>query len=337
MSDYDKIDALLIGLALGDAHGMPFEMLNRADVKKHKKNSGYDLNNNFFVEIPDFHFLKRDLKKAEITDDTILASHLGRYLVENKGKINKEDYFSSLGQFIDEQKLITKGVIGPSTGRAVTKIMRNEKFTISERAGFSNGLALKAAVLAYFLPLEEQKSNLEKIEELAYYSHFSDAAISAAAGFYAALAAALAGGDLEQIFAAALDYMEQGEKYGLQTFQPSSYQRTKFLLEYIADLNKTEALDFIAEVMGTGINSYESVPAAFAVFKLFPDNAAKAFAAAVDLGGDTDSTAAITGALIGAYNGIGIFNKNWVEELNQVNSLSLKELGRSLFELRKNK
>jgi ADP-ribosylglycohydrolase len=89
--------------------------------------------------------------------------------------------------------------------------------------------------------------------------------------------------------------------------------------------------------MGTGINSYESVPAAFAVFKLFPESADKAFAAAVDLGGDTDSTAAITGALIGAHNGMGIFNKSWIKELNQVNSLSLKELGRSLFELRKNK
>lgn len=337
MSDYSKIDALLIGLALGDAHGMPFEMLNRADVKKHKKNSAYDLNNNFFVEIPEFHFLKRDLKKAEVTDDTILAAHLGRYLVENNGEIDKDDYFSSLGQFIDDQKLITKGVIGPSTGRAVTKIRRNEKFTTSERAGFSNGLALKSAVLAYFLPLEEQKFNLEKIEELAYYSHFTDAAISAAAGVYAALAEALVGGNLDDIFASALDYMEQGEKYGLKTFQPSSYQRTKFLHEYISDLNKTEALDFIAEVMGTGINSYESVPAAFAVFKLFPESAAEAFAAAVDLGGDTDSTAALTGALIGAYNGIEIFNKDWIEELNQVNSLSLKKLGRSLFELRKNK
>lgn len=336
MPNYDKIDGLLTGLALGDAHGMPFEMLNREDVKKHKENSKFSLTENFFIDIPDFHFLKRDLKKAEVTDDTILAVHLGEYLLENKGKINKEDYFSSLGEFINEKKLITKGIIGPSTGRAASKIMRNEKFTVSERAGFSNGLALKSSVLAYFLPLEAKKSNLEKIKKLAYYSHFTDTAISAAAGIYAALAEALTGSDLDEIFNSALSYMEAGENYGLQTFQPSSYQRTKFLLEHLETLTKSETLDFIAEVMGTGINSYESVPAALAIFKLYPDAAAKAFSAAVDIGGDTDSTNALVGALVGAYNGIDIFKKEWIEELNKVNSLSLKELGRSLFALREN-
>ena len=336
MANYDKIDALLIGLALGDAHGMPFEMLNREDVKKHKENTNFNLTENFFVDIPDFHFLKRDLKKAEVTDDTILAAHLGEYLLENKGEINKEDYFSHLAEFINDQKLITKGVIGPSTGRAASKIRRNEKFTVSERAGFSNGLAVKAAVLAYILPLKDKKSNLEKIKELAYYSHFTDTAIAAAAGIYAALAEALAGSNLDQIFASVLSYMEAGEKYGLQTFQPSSYKRTKFLLEYIDTLTKNEVLDFIADVMGTGINSYESVPAAFAIFKLYPEDAAKAFAAAVDIGGDTDSTAALVGALVGAHNGLEVFEDKWVEELKQVNSLSLKELGRSLFALREN-
>lgn len=336
MTNYDKIDALLIGFALGDAHGMPFEMLNREDVKKHKENSKFSLTENFFVDIPDFHFLKRDLKKAEVTDDTILAVHLGEYLLENKGEINKEDYFSSLGELINDKKLITKGVIGPSTGRAASKIMRNEKFTVSERAGFSNGLALKSSVLAYFLPLEEQKSNLEKIKELAYYSHFTDTAIAAAAGIYAALAEALAGNDLDQIFVSALSYMKKGEEYGLQTFQPSSYKKTKFLLEYLETLTKNETLNFITEVMGTGINSYESVPAALAIFKLYPENAAKAFAAAVDIGGDTDSTAALVGALVGAHKGLEVFEDQWIEELKQVNSLSLKKLGRSLFALREN-
>ena len=90
-----KAYASFCGLALGDAAGMPFEMLNREDVKKHKENTNFNLTENFFVDIPDFHFLKRDLKKAEVTDDTILAVHLGEYLLENKGEINKEDYFSS--------------------------------------------------------------------------------------------------------------------------------------------------------------------------------------------------------------------------------------------------
>jgi ADP-ribosylglycohydrolase len=76
MMNYDKIDALLIGLALGDAHGMPFEMLNREDVKKHKENTNFNLSENFFVDNPDFHFLKRDFKKAEVTDDTVLVEQL---------------------------------------------------------------------------------------------------------------------------------------------------------------------------------------------------------------------------------------------------------------------
>jgi ADP-ribosylglycohydrolase len=334
MQSYNKVDALLIGLALGDAHGMPFEMLSRKDVRKHKKNSNYDMNRNFFVDIPDFHFLKRDLNKAEVTDDTILTKHFGEYLLDSKGEIDKEDYFSSLGKFINNKKLIKKGIIGPSTSRSVNKILRNDNLKISERAGISNGLTLKATVLAYFLPLESKKMNLEKIKELAYYSHYTDTAISAAAGVYAALAEALSGNSLDQIFSSALSYMKSGEKYGIQTFYPSVYKRTNFLFKYINDFKKNESLDFIADVMGTGINSYESVVSALAIFKLYPESSEQALSAAVDIGGDTDSIAALVGALVGAKNGIDIFKRSWIEELNLVNSLSLIKLGRALYALR---
>jgi len=323
-----KAYASFCGLALGDAAGMPFEMLNREKIKKMRKKD------QFFYEISEDHFMQRDLKKAEITDDTLLSLHLARFLIDNQGEIDHDQYFNNMAEYIKENKLIQKGVIGPSTGRSVSKILQDQSFTISERAGFSSGLVMKITPLGLIFKSTETEKILKAIEKIAYYSHYTDAAISAAAAAVAVISAALENQDFNSIINNAFKLMQKAENYGLKTFQPSPYRRSEFILSYIENKEKEEALDFISRVMGTGINSFEVLPAALAVFKLYKNQPDKAIEAAVGLGGDTDTIAAVTGSFIGAYHGPDIFEKKNLDYLFKINDLNLKELADNLIKLR---
>jgi poly(ADP-ribose) glycohydrolase ARH3 len=68
-----------------------------------------------------------------------------------------------------------------------------------------------------------------------------------------------------------------------------------------AELRRPEEL---AE-LGNGIAALESVPTALAGFALSPDDYGTAIGRAILLGGDTDTIAAMTGALSGAFLGVG--------------------------------
>jgi ADP-ribosylglycohydrolase len=331
MQILERAEGVLTGLALGDAAGMPFEMMYREKIKEIRNDK------QFFYDIPDESFLKRDLKKAEVTDDTLLTIHLADFLIKNKLDFSKDDYFADLAEYINNNNLITKGIIGPSTGRTIIKISRNENITISERAGFSSGLPMKVTPLGIIFDGKEQEKILNTLEKLAYYSHYTDTAISAAAGVTAFISSALAGRNLDQIFNDTLELMKKAESYGLKTFQPSSYQRVKFLLSYFENFeDKEDCLKFLSKVMGTGINSYEVVPAALMVFKLFPNQPIKAVNAAVELGGDTDTTAALTGAFAGAYNGKDFLDLELLAQLVEVNELDFKNTAKKLLKLRQN-
>jgi ADP-ribosylglycohydrolase len=193
---------------------------------------------------------------------------------------------------------------------------------------------MKITPLGLLFKSSETEKILNSIEKIAYYSHYTDAAISAAAAVAGVISAALENKDFDLIISSTFKLMQKAENYGLKTFQPSPYKRSKFLLDYIEDQDKEEALDFISQVLGTGINSFEVLPAALAVFKLYQDQPKQAIEAAVGLGGDTDTIAALTGSFIGAYYGPDVFAKENLDYLFEVNDLNLEELAADLIKLR---
>ena len=68
----------------------------------------------------------------------------------------------------------------------------------------------------------------------------------------------------------------------------------------------------ISEI-GTSGYALEALPAAIYCFIKSPDNFEKSLITAVNAGGDTDSIAAITGAISGVYNGKEAIPKKWIK------------------------
>jgi poly(ADP-ribose) glycohydrolase ARH3 len=75
--------------------------------------------------------------------------------------------------------------------------------------------------------------------------------------------------------------------------------------EYRDKLTVAAALSSIAELsaLGNGIEALESVPTAIACFALFPQSYVDTIGSAILLGGDTDTIAAMAGAISGAHLG----------------------------------
>lgn len=81
--------------------------------------------------------------------------------------------------------------------------------------------------------------------------------------------------------------------------------------------------------LGTGVTALESVPTALAAFLWHRHDFTATIAAALALGGDTDTIAAMAGALSGAYLGNGSIPPQWQSTVE--GSSTLVELSDALF------
>jgi len=91
----------------------------------------------------------------------------------------------------------------------------------------------------------------------------------------------------------------------------------------------------VARVIGTSVASQESVVAAFALAEAMGDDPPSALRLAAGLGGDTDTVAAICGAMLGAAHGVDAFRPDVVETVLSVNRLEFGPLVDELLKLRR--
>ncbi|HEX75580.1 MAG TPA: hypothetical protein G4O12_03240 [Dehalococcoidia bacterium] len=83
--------------------------------------------------------------------------------------------------------------------------------------------------------------------------------------------------------------------------------------------------------LGNGIEAFNSVPTAIYSFLSHPRSFSEAVLYAISLGGDTDTIGAMTGAISGAYLGIGSVSDKWRVKLE--NRLYIEELAEKLYEV----
>jgi ADP-ribosylglycohydrolase len=87
--------------------------------------------------------------------------------------------------------------------------------------------------------------------------------------------------------------------------------------------------------VGTSLATQESVPAAFAVMWLHRDDPWSAVCAAARLGGDSDTIAAMVGAVLGACHGDRAWPSDVVDRVRHINHLDLEPLVDGLLALRR--
>ncbi|MDP3899923.1 MAG: ADP-ribosylglycohydrolase family protein [bacterium] len=315
----------LSGAQIGDAMGMPVESMSRAEILAATNGEGIS---GFVDPIQTRIKDMTRLEAGDSTDDWQLTQILARSLcqmrqfdivdIANEHIIAMARSIVGWGgttkQAIEEVKIyqLTKGKEGRHPEDLAGDYGHNR--------GAGNGVAMKIAPLALFhssyqiteLPL------LLDVLELGRLTHYDPRASSTAAAVALIIRYVInqpvsnhdsSIGLLQSIY----DNIKYFEKTILKVDSQFDLTMTKWLKKFLK--NPAEYLladiETLIEKIGTGCFCLESVPFAIAVFLRHPRDFRAGVLEAVNAGGDTDTTASMAGAMIGANVGLDGIPEEW--------------------------
>jgi ADP-ribosylglycohydrolase len=329
---YDRALGALTGLAMGDALGMPTQLLAREEIRRrYGEVDG-------FLPAPDDNEISRGTPAARVTDDTDQALIVARLLIEGRGRVDPRRLAGELLAW--ERTMVARGsadLLGPSTRRALDLVAGGVAPEHAGRWGDTNGAAMRVAPVGIAYPVEPPTRLVDVVADLDRVTHDTTVANAGAAAVAAAVSAGVGGASVPEAVGLAVVAAEAGARRGHYIPGAAVAARIGWACSLVrACRSADDALDAVYSLVGTGVATQEAVPAAFAIVTLFPRDPWRVCTAAASLGGDCDTVAAIAGAVSGACCGVASFPGWAVAELTAANpSLGLPDLAAQLLELRR--
>ncbi|WP_409056609.1 ADP-ribosylglycohydrolase family protein [Streptomyces sp. SYP-A7185] len=309
------------GLALGDALGMPTQIMSRDDVVR-----VYGTVTGFEASRSD-NPVSAGMPAGAVTDDTDQAVIVARLLVEGGGHVDPTRFADALLSW--EREMKAKGsfdLLGPSTKAALDAVAGGADPKEAGRYGTTNGAAMRVTPVGIAFAADPLPDFLDRVVESCQVTHDTNVGIAGAAAVAAAVSTGVAGGTLDEAFRAAISAAEAGARRGHWIAGADISARIAWARELVAGLDEAAALDRIVALIGTSVASQESVPAAFAVLALTGGDPWRSTLLAANLGGDSDTIGAIAGAVAGSVRGLSGLPADAVRTLRSVNGLELEPL-----------
>jgi ADP-ribosylglycohydrolase len=329
----DRARGALYGLAIGDALGMPTQMLSRRQITQRwgPLLAGFE-------PAPPWHPIAAGMPAGAVTDDTEQAVLLGRLLLSDL--VDPRELAAALVAW--ERDMAARGsldLLGPSTRRAVNAVLAG---TPPEEAGVSgdtNGAAMRITPVGIKVAPGNPRALVDAVQEVSLVTHNTSVALAGAAAVAAAVStgvsgASSAGSGVAAATDAAVDAALMGAERGHWVAGADVAARIRWATGLVAGLPVEEAAEVIYSLVGTSLATQESVPAAFAVLSAVPGDPWQACLLAASLGGDCDTIAAMAGAIGGAVHGLAAFPLAAVEVID-TQGFALADLADSLLELRR--
>ncbi|ESW64009.1 MULTISPECIES: ADP-ribosylglycohydrolase family protein [unclassified Mesorhizobium] len=294
----DRAMGALVGGALGDALGMPTQLLSPARIAEL-----YGHVEDFVAPFAD-HPVSKGLVAGTITDDTEQALLLGRILVESGDRFDHARWVNALLDW--EREVKARGsydLLGPSTKRAIDAINDGVPAEEAGSRGDTNGAAMRIAPVGIMMPLEPLDAFVAKVAETCRATHNTSIAIASAAAVAAAASHGVAGGDWRAASDSAVAAARRGARLGHWVTGGDIAARIAWAQELVRGKTMRDAIGLITDLVGTGVASQESVPAAFAVLEVAQGDPWQAAIISANLGGDTDTIGAIASGMAGACVG----------------------------------
>lgn len=324
----DRAHGALLGLALGDALGMPTQSLPHKSIRS--LYGQVDRLVDAAVDQP----IAPGMRAGSITDDTEQALLLARLLLDGDGHVDPHAFAAALIDW--EQEMIARGsrdLLGPSTKSALEKLQAGVPVEQTGRHGTTNGAAMRIAPVG--IAVAPGPALLEAVVESCQVTHLTGLGISGAAAVAGAVSAALEGAGTDEALDAALEIARHGESRGAWVAGASIPARVTAFRAPLRELGAGQRERFLREVVGTSVQSQESVVAALLLVDIGREDPFAALCTAASLGGDTDTIAAMTGAVLGALHGPGAFPAAESATVREVNGLDLPALAGELLALRR--
>ena len=328
----DRAEGALIGLAIGDALGMPTQQLSRQAVAQR-----WGAITTF--EAPDpAHPLAHGLRAGSVTDDTELALLLARHLVAHQGTVDARRFAAELVEWEDSMRARgSHDLLGPSTKAAVEAVAAGVPVTESGRFGTTNGAAMRIAPVGIANDFGSIPRLVDAVVAASSVTHNTGVAISGASAVACAISAGIDGATFAQAAAVAVEAAGEGASRGHWVAGGDVARRIGVALTLGSTEDIARGERDLYEIVGTSLATQESVPTAFGLLALYDGDPWRACLAAASLGGDSDTIGAMAGAIGGATTGVEGFPphaRRTVLEVNGFDSAEFGELAAALLELR---
>jgi ADP-ribosylglycohydrolase len=358
-----RAQGALYGLAIGDALGMPTQLLSRPQIE-----ARYGPLLTGFEPAPEGHPIAAGHPAGDITDDTEQAVVLGRLLVAGRGEIDAGDLADALVAWEADMKARgSLDLLGPSTRRALAAVQAGVPPGEAGASGDTNGAAMRIAPIGIAVPLVAPlvtpsrptgatppsvpshrsgaapaapapsvslETLVDAVVQASFVTHGTSLALAGAAAVAAAVSAGVSGATVPEATSVAVAAARLAAGRGRWVAGADVAARIEWATGLAAGRPHVEAMDLIYRLVGTGLATQESVPAAFAVLAAIPDDPWLACRFAASLGGDCDTIAAMAGAVAGACHGAAGFPAEAIAVVDR-HRLGLPGLAADLLALRR--
>jgi ADP-ribosylglycohydrolase/tetratricopeptide (TPR) repeat protein len=264
----ERIAEALMAYACGDALGVPWENASRV--------SG----------VPSASHVERlpareGWPRGVTSDDTALTLLVARHLVERDGGCEASAFLAELA----EGEPMIRG-LGPTTTAAIEHFRRSGQ-AVASSGGATNGAAMRALPIGWVLPHSQADRRREVAIEMSRATHADVSAVVAACVIAACASWALEGASPALLLRIAVE--EAGEA-------ARAVGTDARLAEMLTQVS-TGTWEAPAE--GVSLDAYDTVAAVLSCVASAP-SLRGGVVSAVQLGGDTDTVAALVGGLLGA-------------------------------------
>ncbi len=318
----DRARAALLGLAVGDALGMPTQTLSRRRAEELLGARPA------LLDGPPDNPVCPGLAAGSVTDDTAQALLLARLLVDGDGRVDPGALADRLLGW--EERMAARGsldLLGPSTRAALLAVRAGADPTTTGRAGRTNGAAMRVAPVGVATPAEPLAGLVDAVVTADAVTHDTGTAHAGAAAVAAVVAAGVDGATFDDALPLAVRAAREAGRRGWAPDDMDVAGRLENAVRLVREASTGDdaaaLLDRVAARVGTSLETAQSVPAAFAVAAASPADPVRAAWLGARLGGDADTIAAMAGACVGACTGGTALAGPLVDAVVAVNAVDL--------------
>ena len=284
-----------------------------------------------FLPAPDGHVIHNNMVAGQVTDDTQQTLLIADSIIENN-KVDPEDIAKRMIQWGEDINAFGSMAVGPSSLRALYAIRSGKSVYESGSVGDTNGAVMRIGAVGIYGKGDLERT-VDAVENACVPTHNTNIAIAGASAVAMAIGCGINGeSDVDKIISNALHAVELGMSRGNIWYGASIIERTKLALNIVTqNSTKVKIMQELYDVIGAGVQVTETVPTCMAITKMADGDVVKAIQIAVNLGGDCDTIAAITGSICGAISGIDRIPSAWVELLEEVNPYNFDDYTEKLY------
>lgn len=281
----------ITGCAVGDSLGLPFEGLSEKRIKK------------MFKMIDEHHLL---FKKGMISDDTEHSIMVMKSLIYSKG--DKSLYISKMSKLLRKWFVLLPPATGKATAKACLKLLIGISPLKSGIFSAGNGSAMRSAMLGVYFDDIDKIKLFSKLNTIITHSDIKAEVGALIVAFTTYLAIRNENIDFDFYLNETTNLLKP---YNCEDF-------IKIINDVITSVKSGESLrNYLDKNNQKGVSAYvyHTVPAVIHCFLRNQNDFENGIKEIISVGGDTDTTAAILGSILGAKLGIEKIPQKWINNI----------------------